>query len=441
MFNFDVWDLSNFRLSGTIRVSVSDSFSTADYTGYSYSNFSSDLYTASPEMAWTARMTDNVQALLAVYSQLANVTFDFRGDVDSGMGPDDTPNPEDVGRANFSDINISWVERAGSDFSGMSGLNTDGLSLSGGFGYTGGAGDIFLNAYYLADTSLDLGTHGWEVLQHEIGHSLGLSHPFGPGGSWAVTADYAATAGLGFNQLGFRTATAADMNKEYFTVMSYDDQPENAHTPMILDVIALQQAYGEGAGTHGAANDTIAAGNLGYRVYFDKGGVDTIDLAMYESGAYLHMGATSQGAAHLVGVAMSRRDGDALASGSNPAYLRWFYGEYENAKGASFDEIIGNSLANVISGLGGNDEIDGGGGIDTVVFTGLRSQYSVILRSDGTINVADLRLAASDGTDTLTNVEFLQFSDLTMAAPAPNKPPTVAAVAPTRRWVPTPRWR
>jgi Ca2+-binding RTX toxin-like protein len=223
--------------------------------------------------------------------------------------------------------------------------------------------------------------------------------------------------------------------------MSYDDQPENAHTPMILDVIALQQAYGEGAGTHGAANDTIAAGNLGYRVYFDKGGVDTIDLAMYESGAYLHMGATSQGAAHLVGVAMSRRDGDALASGSNPAYLRWFYGEYENAKGASFDEIIGNSLANVISGLGGNDEIDGGGGIDTVVFTGLRSQYSVILRSDGTINVADLRLAASDGTDTLTNVEFLQFSDLTMAAPAPNKPPTVAAVAPTRRWVPTPRWR
>jgi hypothetical protein len=323
----------------------------------------------------------------------------------------------------------------------MSGLNTDGLSLSGGFGYTGGAGDIFLNAYYLADASLDLGTHGWEVLQHEIGHSLGLSHPFGPGGSWAVTADYAATAGLGFNQLGFRTATAADMNKEYFTVMSYDDQPENAHTPMILDVIALQQAYGEGAGTHGAANDTIAAGNLGYRVYFDKGGVDTIDLAMYESGAYLHMGATSQGAAHLVGVAMSRRDGDALASGSNPAYLRWFYGEYENAKGASFDEIIGNSLANVISGLGGNDEIDGGGGIDTVVFTGLRSQYSVILRSDGTINVADLRLAASDGTDTLTNVEFLQFSDLTMAAPAPNKPPTVAAVAPTRRWVPTPRWR
>ena len=89
-----------------------------------------------------------------------------------------------------------------------------------------------------------------------------------------VLFNFAATQFVGFSKLGFRTDSAADMNKEYFTIMSYDDQDSvdpnsnvgfSAFTPMILDVIARQQAYGEGAGTSGP-------GNVGYRTYFDAGG-------------------------------------------------------------------------------------------------------------------------------------------------------------------------
>lgn len=52
--------------------------------------------------------------------------------------------------------------------------------------------------------------------------------------------------------------------------------------------------------------------------------------------------------------------------------------------------------------------IDGGDGTDMVIFSGTQSQYNVT--TSGTIQVQDT-VANRDGTDTLTNVEVLQFSD------------------------------
>ncbi len=382
MFNFDAFGWSNnYILNGTVGVSVSDSFSYADYLDTNYSLFYQGLYTSgSNEVAWTTQMTGNIQAIFGIYSQFANIAFEWKGNYDTNPpGSDSTPNPEDVGRANLSDININWIYRSDGIFAGISGSNSDSI-----LGYTGGAGDIFLNQYaskFSDDYTLHPYTRTGQILQHELGHSLGLSHPhtaynFNTGVA-TLTVDYAATKDLGFAQLGFRTNSAADMNKEYFTIMSYDDQMSllpgssvvfHAYTPMILDVIALQQAYGEGSGTHGFGNDTITAGNAGYRTYFDKGGIDTIDLSMYTDGAYLNMGVTITGAAHLVGVGMSLDDArNTIVLGGDPAHLRWFYGEYENAIGSlNVDGILGNALDNVIDGQGGDDVIDGGDGNDTL---------------------------------------------------------------------------
>lgn len=360
MFNFDVFGIPNFELSGMVRVSVSDDFAFGE---------NPDLYTSgSAEVAWTAQMIANVQDVLAAFSNFANITFQWAGDFDtSPPGVDNTPNPGDVGQANLSDINIYWIYRPDLYFAGLSGISTDTA-----LGYTGAAGDVVLNQYWYYDQSLDLDTEARETLMHELGHSLGLSHPHSSvnpfTGARTLTSDFAATTNLGFSQLGFRTISGNDMDKEYFTIMSYDDQPDLAFTPMILDVIALQQAYGEGPGTHGSGDDTITAGNAGYRTYFDTGGIDTVDLSFYTGGAYLHMGATITGAAHLVGVLMSAQDGANLPFGGEPISLRWFYGEYENALGSiAADGIIGNALNNIIDGGGGNDSLTGGGGNDTLI--------------------------------------------------------------------------
>jgi Ca2+-binding RTX toxin-like protein len=137
---------------------------------------------------------------------------------------------------------------------------------------------------------------------------------------------------------------------------------------MILDVIALQQAYGEGPGTSGAGDDIIRAGTAGYRTYFDTGGTDTVDLALYEEGAYLNLGVTITGADYPVGVAMSLYDAlNTVVNAGDPAHLRWLYGHFENASGSAFgDFLLGSAAGNRIDGLQGPDYLFGDAGNDTL---------------------------------------------------------------------------
>ena len=447
MFNFDAFGLANYKLSGAIRVSVCDDFSYGDYLNPGYSRFNSMLYTAGAnEVAWTSQMTSNIEDILQTYSQFAHFTFQWVGDYDTfSSGADTTPNPEDVGRSGVSDININWIYRSDVNFAGISGGSSDDFL----FNYTGAANDIFLNAYapkFNNDLSLNLNTRARQTLMHELGHSLGLSHPHSAyninTGIPTVTDDYAATKDLGFSQLGFRTNAATDMYKEYFTIMSYDDQHSllpgsnivyQAYTPMILDVIALQQAYGEGSGTSGSGNDTITPGIAGYRTYFDTGGIDTVDLSDYTSGAYFNMGVSIIGAAHLAGISMRTYDAQNMTvSDKDPANLRWFYGEYENAAGsAAADQITGNWLDNVIEGKDGNDRLSGGDGndslnggsgddilkgqdgIDTAVYAGNRSAFKITRNTDQSVTISDYTHA--EGTDTLNGIERIGFSDTHLA--------------------------
>lgn len=169
MFNFDAFGLSDYKLDDTIRVSVSDDFSFNDHLNPDYSQFNSILYTeGSNEVTWTTRMESNTQEILQTYSQFANINFQWVGDFDTFTSSNDfTPNPEDVGNANVSDININWIYRSDVNFAGISGGSSDSFL----FNYTGGANDIFLNAYaakFNSDISLDLNTRARQTLMHEL---------------------------------------------------------------------------------------------------------------------------------------------------------------------------------------------------------------------------------------------------------------------------------
>jgi hypothetical protein len=77
--------------------------------------------------------------------------------------------------------------------------------------------------------------------------------------------------------------------------------------------------------------------------------------------------------------------------------------------GTSGDDIIQAQGGNdTITGLEGNDTIDGGSGSDTAIFSGLRTEYTVVQIDANTIEIT-----GPDGTDTITNVEFFQFGDQT----------------------------
>ena len=76
------------------------------------------------------------------------------------------------------------------------------------------------------------------------------------------------------------------------------------------------------------------------------------------------------------------------------------------------NNLNGNTANNTLEGGKGNDTLDGKAGTDTSIFTGNRSEYTITVNGS-TITVQD-NTANRDGTDTLTNIEALQFADQTV---------------------------
>jgi VCBS repeat-containing protein len=69
--------------------------------------------------------------------------------------------------------------------------------------------------------------------------------------------------------------------------------------------------------------------------------------------------------------------------------------------------LTGNSLDNHIQAGLGNDTIDGGAGTDTAVFSGSHSDSTVTYDT----TTQSFTVSGADGTDTLINIEQLQFAD------------------------------
>jgi hypothetical protein len=86
--------------------------------------------------------------------------------------------------------------------------------------------------------------------------------------------------------------------------------------------------------------------------------------------------------------------------------------------------LTGNDLDNLLIAGRGNNIIHGGAGVDTVVFSGVMADYQITV-TGGTVTVTDQRSdTRAQGTNTLTEVERLQFADqLHLLTPPPPPPP------------------
>jgi hypothetical protein len=128
----------------------------------------------------------------------------------------------------------------------------------------------------------------------------------------------------------------------------------------------------------------------------------------------------------ISGLFMTIAQHDAYANANNISGLwsAYFPGHdtYVSSSNASaHDYLIGNGGNDTyLGGAGtvsfqtrtGANTITGGSGMDTVAFTGARSQYSVTQNSDGSITVADSN-PFRNGTDHISHVGYLQFTDQT----------------------------
>ncbi|VAW20914.1 Alkaline phosphatase [hydrothermal vent metagenome] len=88
---------------------------------------------------------------------------------------------------------------------------------------------------------------------------------------------------------------------------------------------------------------------------------------------------------------------------------------FEDIMGSDWmDKLTGNAGANTIWGGSGNDTIDGGAGTDTAAYWNPSASHELVSYG-GTIGVIS-KPGTTDGTDRLTNIENLRFSDGIIAA-------------------------
>ncbi|NJP08845.1 MAG: matrixin family metalloprotease [Leptolyngbyaceae cyanobacterium RU_5_1] len=213
----------------------------------------------------------------------------------------------------------------------------------------GVGGDVWLNNIDPANFTQTGGSKGFQRMLHEIGHALGLKHPF----------DY-------FPRL------PNSQDSYQYTVMSYTRHPGMSYasglssigdfpaTPMLYDIAAIQYLYGANMNTR-TGNDTYSwtTGNAFVQAIWDAGGIDTIsavnqtlDAAIdLNPGSFSSIGPTSNGS--------STRANNNLAIAFNVTL--------ENAQGGSGnDTITGNSANNTLTGNDGNDWLNGLSGNDSL---------------------------------------------------------------------------
>ncbi|WP_292294583.1 DUF4214 domain-containing protein [Marivita sp.] len=275
-------------------------------------------------------------------------------------------------------------------------------------------GDVFLNFAndIIASSSFEPGSDGFLTLIHEISHALGLKHPF--------TSEFGRPSIPELNRTDI-------LDVDWFTVMSYTDPFESElerwdpATPMLLDVLALQYLYGQNLSTN--AGDTIhflESFDYQYAIW-DASGTDRVDVSGQAEGWYIELPNTYYASVvdTLAGFALPQAEYDGSLVSSIPRELVWLMGDLENVVGSSFgDEIRGNNLVNDLQGAAGNDSffassnndvLNGGGGIDTAVYSGDQSSYTLQFSPTGT-TIMDRR-SSEDGTDTLIDIENLVFAD------------------------------
>jgi len=260
------------------------------------------------------------------------------------------------------------------------------------------SGDIWLNPGNYWDADWQAGSDNCHTLAHEVGHALGLKHPFDAAGNGTLLTgsedsfQYSIMSYTGFASAG---------NVYTGNGSSYSWTGLTPSSPMLYDVLAAQYLYGPNWDTR-TGNDSYTFSNDQpfMSTLWDAGGTDTLDASNQASGVVLNLNA---GAFSSVGVRYLDYNTPSAAE-DNLAIA--FGAEIENAVGTAFaDILIGNALDNVFTHNGGSDQIDGGAGTDTAVFTGNYAGYSV----SGSVDSA--QVVSEDATVQLLGVEQLQFSD------------------------------
>jgi Ca2+-binding RTX toxin-like protein len=309
-----------------------------------------------------------------------------------------------------------------------------------------------------SNAQLDPGFYGVQTLNHELGHSLGLSHPgnydFGDDNDGDGEPDPITYEGDAFYF----------QDSHQYTIMSYFDSYETGNdqidwnlmrfvypsTPMVHDIAVIQAKYGADYTTR--SGDTVYGFNATADVtndamrfedgemvsifsIWDGGGNDTLDLSGYDSNSVIDLrpGAYTSAGGPGEQLTLDEINANNAAAGygsRTAAYDLYFGGREGTNEGIPWSEIVdtdfvmdnniglaydhgnGRALIENAIGGGGDDQLNGntaankltgGAGDDTFIFADDGSVDTIMDFKSGSDQIDLSELAGVDASDVTFN--------------------------------------
>ncbi|MBX9760446.1 MAG: M10 family metallopeptidase C-terminal domain-containing protein [Beijerinckiaceae bacterium] len=334
------------------------------------------------------------------------------------------------------------------------GMSNTGVSYA--HAYYPNAGSVFFNQNYASGTNNlvapVIGQHGFVTYVHEIGHSLGLDHMGNYNGTADTPSSYQDSTVYSvmsyFGPSWGSGATNGEGLVAWADWIGSDGRRYSPQTPMVNDVMAIQDMYGVETTTR--TGDTVYGfnANVGSEVssifdftinknpiltIFDSAGVDTLDLSGWNTASVIDLapGAYSScnNMTYNVAIAFTCDIENAIGGGgadtiSGNALANRLVG------GAGNDALFGFAGNDVLLGGAGNDNMDGGLGVDYVYFD---ATWGALLFTYDSVTTTYTFTSAIGGIDQVTGVEFFVDADNivrsaadlggTIVTPPPPPPP------------------
>ena len=309
--------------------------------------------------------------VLEEFSNIANLKFVEVAEVGSDVG---------VIRFAFTDYDRINADVGGNSWGWAMGPNNQ-----------PNGGDIWIDSEHrAADAKWDQGTsYNFGNLIHEIGHALGLDHPFDGKDTLATNVDFVNYTIMSYTQpTNFGAWNGSGDDAEYLISTS----------PMVYDIAALQHLYG------------TAAHNVGDTIYkydpskpiseaiWDSGGTDLLNFSDFTLACSINL--APGGYSTIAFTDWTMDDNLGIAYGA----------VIENAIGGSgIDVVVGNSADNILyggAGVGVKDTLTGSSGADTFVCS--------LSDATTTLETADIISDFTNGIDFI-GLEDRSYTDLTIS--------------------------